>query len=48
MRTKLHCPERQLFDVNKRKCNEYERVFCGERTISVTDENQCKFIMPRN
>jgi hypothetical protein len=43
-RTRMTCPERQLFDLEKRECNEYERVFCGARTISSADKNQCKFI----
>jgi hypothetical protein len=46
IRTKMTCPERQLFDLEKRECTEYERVFCGARTISSADKNQCKFIQP--
>ncbi len=43
-RTRMTCSERQLFDIEKRECNEYERVFCGARAISSADKNQCKFI----
>lgn len=42
-RTRMNCPERQLFDLDKRECNEYERVFCGTRIIHPSDKNQCKF-----
>lgn len=41
-RTKLSCPERQLFDAEKKQCTEYERVFCGARSASLADKNQCK------
>jgi len=41
IRTRLNCPERQLFDIEKRECNEYERVFCGTRTVNLADKNQC-------
>jgi len=44
IRTKLNCPERQLFDIEKRECNEYERVFCGTRGMNLADKNQCKLI----
>jgi hypothetical protein len=44
-RTRMSCPERQLFDLEKRECNEYERVFCGARSINLADKNQCKFIL---
>lgn len=44
-RTRMTCPERQLFDVDKRECNEYERVFCGTRNIHPSDKNQCKLSM---
>ncbi|CAF3908763.1 unnamed protein product [Rotaria sp. Silwood2] len=40
-RTKLNCPERKLFDIEKRECNEYERVSCGTRSVSLVDKNQC-------
>ena len=43
IRTRLNCPERQLFDAEKRQCMEYERVFCGARSASLADKNQCKF-----
>ncbi len=43
-RTKLTCPERKLFDIEKRECNEYERVFCGTRIVNLADKNQCKLI----
>ena len=43
IRTKMNCSERQLFDTDKRECNEFERVFCGTRTINSADKNQCKF-----
>ncbi len=42
-RTRMTCPERKLFDIEKRECNEYERVFCGTRNINLADKNQCKF-----
>lgn len=42
-RTRLNCPERQLFDIEKRLCNEYERVNCGSRITNPADKNQCKF-----
>ncbi|CAF1245111.1 unnamed protein product [Rotaria sordida] len=40
-RTRLNCPERKLFDIEKRECNEYERVFCGTRAANLADKNQC-------
>lgn len=43
LRTRLNCPERQLFDATKRQCLEYERVFCGSRSANLADKNQCKF-----
>jgi hypothetical protein len=42
IRTRLNCPERQLFDADKRQCLEYERVFCGIRSVNLADKNQCK------
>ena len=42
VRTRLSCPERQLFDVEKRDCKDYERVNCGSRTMNLADKNQCK------
>ncbi len=41
IRTRLNCPERQLFDADKRQCLEYERVFCGTRAANLADKNQC-------
>ncbi|CAF1149816.1 unnamed protein product [Rotaria sordida] len=41
IRTRLNCPERQLFDADKRQCMEYERVFCGSRAANLADKNQC-------
>ncbi|CAF4124563.1 unnamed protein product [Rotaria socialis] len=41
IRTRLNCPERQLFDADKRLCMEYERVFCGARAANLADKNQC-------
>jgi hypothetical protein len=43
-RTRLTCSERKLFDIEKRECNEYERVFCGTRSVNLADKNQCKFL----
>jgi hypothetical protein len=43
IRTRLNCPEKQLFDADKRQCMEYERVFCGNRAANLADKNQCKF-----
>ncbi|CAF3393788.1 unnamed protein product [Rotaria socialis] len=40
-RTKLSCPERKLFDTEKRECNDHERVTCGARAINLSDKNQC-------
>ncbi|CAF2081058.1 unnamed protein product [Rotaria magnacalcarata] len=40
-RTKLGCPERKLFDTEKRECNDHERVTCGARAINLSDKNQC-------
>jgi hypothetical protein len=34
-----------LFDIEKRECNEYERVFCGARSINLADKNQCKYFI---
>lgn len=42
IRTRLNCPERQLFDADKRQCLEFERVFCGSRAANLADKNQCK------
>ena len=42
VQTKLHCPERQLFDADKRSCNDFERVNCGTRAINLADKNQCR------
>jgi hypothetical protein len=42
IRTRLNCPERQLYDSDKHQCMEYERVFCGTRSASLADKNQCK------
>jgi len=42
IRTRLNCAERQLFDADKRQCMEYERVFCGTRSVNLADKNQCK------
>ena len=42
IRTRLNCAERQLFDAEKRQCLEYERVFCGGRSVNLADKNQCK------
>ena len=42
VRSRMTCPERQLFDLEKRECNEYERVFCGTRNLNAADKNQCK------
>ncbi|CAF4383933.1 unnamed protein product, partial [Rotaria magnacalcarata] len=39
-RTKLGCPERKLFDTEKRECNDHERVTCGARAINLSDKNQ--------
>ncbi|CAF1188528.1 unnamed protein product [Adineta steineri] len=38
---RLNCPERQLFDTDKRQCMDYERVFCGARALNLADKNQC-------
>lgn len=43
LRTRLNCPERQLFDADKHQCMEYERVSCGTRAMNLADKNQCKF-----
>ncbi|CAF4953868.1 unnamed protein product, partial [Rotaria sp. Silwood1] len=40
-RTRLNCPEKKLFDIEKRECNEYERVSCGTRPVNLVDKNQC-------
>jgi hypothetical protein len=45
VRTRLNCPERKLFDVDKRECNDYERVSCGARAMNLADKNQCKFVI---
>lgn len=42
VQTKLHCPERQLFDTDKRTCNDFERVNCGTRAVNPADKNQCE------
>jgi hypothetical protein len=44
IRTKLNCPERQLFDADKHQCMEYERVFCGARSVNLADKNQCRLL----
>jgi hypothetical protein len=43
IQTRLNCPKRQLFDDDKRQCLEYERVFCGTRSVNLADKNQCRF-----
>lgn len=42
VRTKLTCPEKHLYDTEKNQCMEYERVFCGTRTVNLAEKNQCK------
>ena len=44
IRRRLNCPERELFDADKHRCMEYERVFCGTRSVNLADKNQCKFL----
>lgn len=41
IRTRHQCSDQKLFDVEKRECNDYERVFCGTRIINST-HNMCK------
>lgn len=44
VRSKLTCPEKHLYDTEKNQCMEYERVFCGTRTVNLAEKNQCKSI----
>jgi len=45
IRTRLNCPERELYDANKHQCLDYERVACGSRAVNLADKNQCKFFI---
>ncbi|CAF1040148.1 unnamed protein product, partial [Didymodactylos carnosus] len=40
-RTKLSCPEKQLFDIEKQGCDLFSKVFCGTRSVNLADKNQC-------
>lgn len=39
--SKLNCTDKRLFDISKRECNDFERVFCGARPINPAEKNQC-------
>ncbi|CAF0748124.1 unnamed protein product [Didymodactylos carnosus] len=40
-RTKLSCPEKQLFDTEKQECDLFSKVLCGTRSMNLADKNQC-------
>lgn len=39
---RIHCPERQLFDEDARICNDYRKIFCGNRPINERGNDPCK------
>lgn len=40
--TRIHCPDRQLFDEDNRLCNDYRKVFCANRPINERGTDPCK------
>jgi hypothetical protein len=40
--TRIHCPERQLFDEDTRICHDYRKVFCGNRPTNERENDPCK------
>ncbi|CAF0865968.1 unnamed protein product [Adineta ricciae] len=41
--TRVHCPERQLFDEDLRICNDHRKVFCGNRPVNERGNDPCVF-----
>ncbi|CAF1197373.1 unnamed protein product [Adineta ricciae] len=41
VQTRLSCPEKQLYDEEKRQCMDFDRVNCGTRAVNLADKNQC-------
>jgi len=40
--TRIHCPDKQLFDEDARICIDYRKVFCGNRPINERENDPCK------
>jgi len=40
---RIHCPDRQLFDEDTRICNDYRKVFCGNRPTNERGNDPCIF-----
>ncbi|CAF0890764.1 unnamed protein product [Adineta steineri] len=39
--TRVHCPEKQLFDEDTRICNDYRKVFCANRPVNERGYDPC-------
>jgi hypothetical protein len=39
--TRVHCPDRQLFDDDSRMCLDYRKVFCASRRVNDRDIDPC-------
>jgi hypothetical protein len=40
--TRIHCPDKQLFDEDTRICNDYRKVFCANRPTNERGNDPCK------
>ncbi len=46
--TRTRCLDKQLFDEDNRLCNDYRKVFCGNRPINERGNDPCKNIYEIN
>jgi hypothetical protein len=41
---RVHCPDKHLFDEDVRICNDYRKVFCGNRPTNERGNDPCKLV----
>lgn len=42
---RMKCPDKHLYDEYLHSCNEYRKVFCGNRPIDISSSDPCKLRM---
>ena len=40
--TRVHCPDKHLFDDDNRICNDYRKIFCGQRPTNERGNDPCE------
>jgi hypothetical protein len=41
--TRFQCPDKHLFDGDLRSCNDYRKVYCGNRPVHEHGNDPCRY-----